>query len=226
MRFSLLLAVVGVIGAGLGAAQEPPSGRPPVRRMSIALEIGQAVGGPSGSLASQLRKAGYDQPSPGGCFFVLCADPHSTPTQQGPGMAVGLTARYRARSAIAVGVGYQKVSLGGAIGYNDAFVLSDWDATTAWSAVYWMPPSSGRLSGFLGGGAAWHRLENVPRNFAVSQIGLVVDAELERSGKGRLFYYLDARVHVVPPKDVDSDGLILRPPWSHGVILLGLGLRF
>lgn len=230
MRSAVILLLACLVPAALaGQSPDDRAGRAP-RRLSLVLELGGSLGGPGARLAAQLRRAGFDDTTPGGCF-IFCTGPIAHPTQDGPGGAVGVTARFAIKGTVALGAGYTNTSLGGSIGYraNAAsgfgdYVLSHWDATMGWAGVFWKPHPALRI----GGGPGWYQLENVPLAFQVSQVGLMGEAGVEVPADRRLFLNLAIRVHFVPAKDVEHAGTVpitLRPNWNHAALLAGLGVR-
>jgi len=222
---TLLLSTIATAAPGQRSA--PPTRIE--RRLSLILELGRPIGGPGGGLASQFRRLGYDETLPGGCLPPFgCSGPIAHPTREGPSGVVGFAARLAIVSQLAIGAGYEKSLLGGAVGYNGSLggiVISDWDATISWVAVFWRPSDAHRVGLHLGGGPGWYRLENQPMRLAVSRIGAMVEAAMELPADRRLFLYVAGRLHVIPAKDVDHQGVMLRPNWTHGAILAGLGLR-
>jgi hypothetical protein len=195
-------------------------GQPSRHRLSLGIELGWAVGGPGSGLERQLRDAGYDETSP--CFPELgCSAPTAHPTRENPGGIVGVTLGFAIARKVALAAGYSNVSLGGSIGYAGSYILSDWDASMIWISTSWRPRSNIRL----GAGPGWYRLENVPMAGALTRIGAVLEAGLENRTESRLFLSVTLRMHVIPAKDVDHGGLMLRPHWTHAAILAGAGVR-
>jgi hypothetical protein len=229
MRSIVVLVLMCLVPAVV-AGQSPDRRVPPApRRFSLVLELGGARGGPGAGLAEQMRKAGFDDTSPGGCFFG-CIGPIDHPEQAGAGGATGLTARFAISDPVAVGAGYGHTSLGGSTGYRAKagsefgdYVFSSWEATMMWAGVFWRPGSDLRL----GGGPGWYRLED-GEGFSVSRIGLMGEVGLEAPAARRFFLNLAIRGHLVPAKDVAQGWTVpitLRPKWSHVALLAGLGVR-
>jgi hypothetical protein len=231
MRSAVLLVVSCLLPPVL-AGQSPDSrGTHPAKRFSLVLEVGGSVGGPGAGLTTQLRQAGFIATTPRECFLMWCSGPTAYPTQEGPGVAVGLTARFAISRTVAVAAGYGTTSLGGSTGYRASagsrlggYVSSDWNATMVWAGVFWTPHPALRL----GGGPGRYQLENFPRGSRVSQVGLMGEAGADLPAGRRFFLNLAARVHFVPAKDVaqgETAPITLRPHWTHVSLLAGLGVR-
>jgi hypothetical protein len=231
MRSVVILLLACLMPAQLAGQSSDDRTRRPSRRLSFVLELGGSVGGPAAGLAEQLRQAGFDDTTPGGCFFIGCSGPTPHPTQERPDGAVVLSARFAINRGLAVGVGYGNTSLGGSMGYRrdvesawGDYVLSHWDATILWAAAFWKPAPAFRL----GGGPGWYRLENVPEGSKVSQVGLMLEAGAEAPANRRFFLDLAIRAHLVPAKDVEhgwTNPTTLRPDWTHVTLLAGVGVR-
>lgn len=236
VRVGMVLVMVSVAlpPAPVSAQQPGEEGGSRPGKIGLVLELGRVVGGPALGLVRQLREAGYDDTSPGGCSFFGCHDGIPHPRRNGPGGVGGLTARVSLKPSMAVALGYSSASLGGADGYrrgadvlSNAYAFSNWDALSFWVAGFWKPAPVMRL----GGGPAWVRLNNSPQPIGVSRLGAVGEFGIEvpapRSG---FFLNLAVRYHHVPSADVvhgrDSERITLRPDWTHSVVSGGLGWRF
>lgn len=211
-----------------GAARD---GRPFGKRLSVVVQLGPSVGGPAASLARQLREAGYDDPHPGGCLFGFCADPSPRPTKEGAGWYVGLEGRFAVTETVAAVAAYGNTALGGSMGYRAVpgsifgeSVHSHWDANSLWAGALWTPVPALRV----GGGPAWYRLENLPMHVTVHRIGGAAEVGVDIPTGSRFFFDLTARLYVVPTRNVEhgrTESITLRPTWTHGSLVAGLGLR-
>jgi len=231
MRPAVILLLICLLPSSLVGQSSDDRARRPGRRLSFVLELGGSFGGPGAGLADQLRVAGFDDTHPGGCFLIGCSGPTAHPTQEKPGGAVGLTVRFVVNRSLVVGVGYGNTSLGGSMGYRTDttsvfgdYVFSHWDATIVWAAAFLKLAPAFRL----GGGPGWYRLENIPEDSKVSQIGLMIEAGAELPANRRFFLDLAVRGHLIPAKDVEhgrTDPITLRPNWSHITLLAGVGVH-
>jgi len=225
--FAALLLAALPVAVPLPAPDTVSAARPR-HRLSLTVELGGTFTGPSSGLAEQLRDTGFDDTSPGGCLFIFCGGPHAHPTEENPGVAAALTARYAVTPSLAVGLGTATASLGGATGYRGTpesfgdYVFSDWESRVLWGGVFWRPLPSIRL----GGGPGWYRLkdmESAPNS--VGRVGLVLEAGTELPANRLLFLSLTIRGHLVPTTDVPYHDVVLRPSWSYLTISAGLGFH-
>jgi hypothetical protein len=126
---------------------------------------------------------------------------------------------------LAVGASYgSRGELGGATGYNGTgYAYSYWDVKRmVWAGVFWKPIPAVRL----GGGPGWYQVRDESSK-TISRVGGVVEGGVEAPVEGRFVMNLAVRVHVIPTTNVPLAGttLALRPNWTHGSFLLGLGIR-
>jgi hypothetical protein len=59
----------------------------------------------------------------------------------------------------------------------------------------------------------------------VTGIGGMLEGGLENGANRSLSLSAGIRLHLIPTRDVDHGGLVLRPHWSYGAVSGGIGLR-
>jgi hypothetical protein len=220
----LLLAAVACPALG----QAPPAGHRPTRRFSLVFEAGPTLGGPANGIVAQLRAAGFDDPTT--CFFI-CTGTIPHPARIGPGPSSAVVARLAIGATMAIGAGFGRADLGGAIGFRDdaslgRYVLSDWAAKMAWASLFWTPAPGFRF----GAGPGWYRVtnDNSAPGPSFQRLGAVLEAGAELPAGRRFFLSLTARAHLLGGATVENDNLApasLTPSWRHAALLLGFGLH-
>jgi len=220
--------VVAAVGAAEGGAQEA---RTP--RFTLSISAGGIVGGPAASTVRALRDAGFDETSPGGCLFGLCAPEEENPSYQRAGR-FGLTLRYELTPTWAVSGGHAWGPFGTARGLRSGSpgVRSEWRGTSYWGAVH--RALSSRVG--VGAGVALHRMSKVAdfeNPYSVTRVGILAEAGYRHPWGQRFFLDLTLRGHWVPgardvrygaPPPLDPH-VSFSTGWSHASLDLGLGVR-
>jgi hypothetical protein len=233
MRTAIILLLAWLVpAAAAGQAPADRSERAP-KRFSFVMAGGVPLNGPADGLAEQLSRGGFGDTSPGGCFLFFCLDPTAHPSRHDPDLAASLTARFALRPGLTIAAGTALGSLGGADGYREPVAdtceflcfgdhaNSTWEHRTWWAGAFWKPRPWLRV----GGGPAWHQLEEASGDPDISRIGLTGEAGVETGVDRRLFLDLALRGYFIPSTDVDHGEITLRPDWSNVTVLVGLGVR-
>jgi hypothetical protein len=228
---------------------------PTPHRVSLALEVGPAIGGPGSSLITQMTIAGYGDTRPAACggYIKVCWQTQDYPRRRDSGIGWTVTAQIDRSSRLGLRAGYGLISLGGAEGfdlrgvdpyspYPGEWLSSAWDAQGTFVEVVLRPrphlswsggPSLYRLKPRLGGrgGAA------APTPSAVSRMGITsrINITMPRMTRSRFYLNLGMRGHLIPSTNVEEystefysslDVVVVRPKWSHLTLTAGGGVRW
>jgi len=233
-----LFALSTIGSAQAQPAEAPDSALPRLKRLSISVYGGAAIGGTAGALESDMRAAGLDKTTPPYCFLGMCNNDYIPHPETQAGASSMLALKYRLRPQWAIQLQYGSASTGRTIGNAGGFgallVLDHGVRTLAALATF----EEGPLQ--LGLGPALHvvRVVDEPQQTGgateVSKLGLVVDAGLQFPRNSRFFVDLRAQYRWVGSATVgpytasifDESAVLPESSLSFNHAWFGIGVGF
>lgn len=211
--------------------------RPP-RRWTATLSVGSGWGGPSASMANELRDAGFTDAL--GCFFI-CGEEASKPGPFRDG--IGSLGRIEITRAVATrweaGLAAAHGDMGSAFGIRDWQMIGRyWSITTVDALILYAPSRTFRIG--AGPTLASLRSSRTPTQgpfTAHARVGLALEAGARTSATKRLFADFAAQYRLLGSEsegpflssDAGMGGRILRQfdaPSRHLAVSVGIGVRW
>lgn len=226
------LLTLSAIGSARGQSTAEPT-EPRLKRFSIALYAGAAVGGPAAGLESEMRAAGLDKTTQ---CWLFCEGPIHHPKSYAPGMGSMIALKYRFRPRLAVQLLYGSSSTGQTIGASGGFggilILDHGVRTLAGLATF----EEGPLQLGLGPALYGVRAVDLPVGGGeATKLGLMADAGLQFPHNSRFFVDLRAQYRWVGSVSIgpyqvsafDEETVLpeCSPSFNHLWFSVGFGFR-